>query len=58
MPNYTPNIITPNPKLTELPSLAMDRKSLNEDFLRYYNRTLGRDKQHCTDHYLYSYNFV
>jgi len=53
MPNYTPNIITPNPKLTELPSLAMDRKSLNEDFLRYYNRTLGRDKQHCTDHYLY-----
>jgi starch phosphorylase len=53
MPNYTPNIITPHPKLTELPSLAMDRKTLDEDFLRYYNRTLGRDKQHCTDHYLY-----
>jgi starch phosphorylase len=31
----------------------MDRKTLDEDFLRYYNRTLGRDKQHCTDHYLY-----
>jgi starch phosphorylase len=31
----------------------MDKKTLDEDFLRYYNRTLGRDKQHCTDHYLY-----
>jgi len=53
MSNYAPNTITPNPKLTELPSLAMDKKTLDEDFLRYYNRTLGRDKQHCTDHYLY-----
>ena len=53
MPHNAPNIITPHPKLTELPSLAMDRKTLDEDFLRYYNRTLGRDKQHCTDHYLY-----
>jgi starch phosphorylase len=53
MPNYTPNAITPHPKLTELPPLAMDKKTLDEDFLRYYNRTLGRDKQHCTDHYLY-----
>jgi glycogen phosphorylase len=53
MPNYAPNTITPHPKLTELPSLAMDKKTLDEDFLRYYNRTLGRDKQHCTDHYLY-----
>ncbi|MGB7931970.1 MAG: glycogen/starch/alpha-glucan phosphorylase [Gammaproteobacteria bacterium] len=53
MSNYTPNVITPHPKLTELPPLAMDKKTLDEDFLRYYNRTLGRDKQHCTDHYLY-----
>ena len=53
MSNYAPNTITPHPKLTELPSLAMDKKTLDEDFLRYYNRTLGRDKQHCTDHYLY-----
>jgi glycogen phosphorylase len=53
MPNYAPNTFTPHPKLTELPSLAMDKKTLDEDFLRYYNRTLGRDKQHCTDHYLY-----
>jgi len=53
MPIYAQNIISPHPKLTELPSLAMDKKTLDEDFLRYYNRTLGRDKQHCTDHYLY-----
>jgi starch phosphorylase len=53
MQNDTPNTITPHPKLTELPPLGMDRKTIDEDFLRYYNRTLGRDKQHCTDHYLY-----
>ena len=53
MQTYAPNAVTPHPKLTELPPLAMDRKTLDEDFLRYYNRTLGRDKQHCTDHYLY-----
>jgi starch phosphorylase len=53
MPKYAPNAITPHPKLTELPPLAMDKQALDEDFLRYYNRTLGRDKQHCTDHYLY-----
>ncbi|MGD8614445.1 MAG: glycogen/starch/alpha-glucan family phosphorylase, partial [Gammaproteobacteria bacterium] len=53
MQNYQPNAITPHPRLTELPPLAMDKHSIDEDFLRYYNRTLGRDKQHCTDHYLY-----
>jgi len=53
MPNYQPNAFTPHPKLTELPPLAMDKKAIDEDFLRYYNRTLGRDKQHCTSHYLY-----
>jgi starch phosphorylase len=31
----------------------MGKKAIDEDFLRYYNRTLGRDKQHCTSHYLY-----
>ena len=53
MPNYLPNAFVPHPKLTELPPLAMDKKTIDEDFLRYYNRTLGRDKQHCTSHYLY-----
>jgi starch phosphorylase len=53
MPNDLPNVFTSHPKLTELPPLAMDKKAIDEDFLRYYNRTLGRDKQHCTSHYLY-----
>ncbi len=53
MQNRIPNAFTPHPKLTELPPLAMDKKAIDEDFLRYYNRTLGRDKQHCTSHYLY-----
>jgi starch phosphorylase len=53
MPNFLPNAFIPHPKLTELPPLAMDKKAIDEDFLRYYNRTLGRDKQHCTSHYLY-----
>ena len=53
MQTDSPNAFTPHPKLTELPPLAMDKPALDEDFLRYYNRTLGRDKQHCTNHYLY-----
>ena len=53
MQNYLPNAFIPHPELTELPPLAMDKKAIDEDFLRYYNRTLGRDKQHCTSHYLY-----
>jgi starch phosphorylase len=53
MPNDLTNAFVPHPKLTELPPLAMDKKTIDEDFLRYYNRTLGRDKQHCTSHYLY-----
>ncbi len=48
-----PNTITPHPDLTELPPLSMDKPAIDEDFLRYYNRTLGRDKNHCTNHYLY-----
>ncbi|MCO6411743.1 MAG: glycogen/starch/alpha-glucan phosphorylase [Thiogranum sp.] len=31
----------------------MDKQAIDDDFLRYYNRTLGRDKTHCTNHYLY-----
>jgi starch phosphorylase len=53
MKNYLPNAFIPHPKLTELPPLSMGKKAIDEDFLRYYNRTLGRDKQHCTSHYLY-----
>ena len=53
MQNDLTNAFIPHPKLTELPPLAMDKKAISEDFLRYYNRTLGRDKQHCTSHYLY-----
>jgi starch phosphorylase len=53
MPNDPTNAFVPHPKLTELPPLTMDKKAIDEDFLRYYNRTLGRDKQHCTSHYLY-----
>ncbi|MGB5439200.1 MAG: glycogen/starch/alpha-glucan phosphorylase [Gammaproteobacteria bacterium] len=53
MTNNLRNVFTPHPKLTELPPLAMDKNAVDEDFLRYYNRTLGRDKQHCTSHYLY-----
>jgi len=53
MQNYLPNAFVPHPKLTELPPPALDKQAIDEDFLRYYNRTLGRDKQHCTSHYLY-----
>ena len=53
MQNDLTNALIPHPKLTELPPLAMDKKAIDEDFLRYYNRTLGRDKQNCTNHYLY-----
>ena len=53
MQNDLSNAFIPHPKLTELPPLAMDKKAIDEDFLRYYNRTLGRDKQNCTNHYLY-----
>ena len=48
-----PNVLKPHPKLTDLPPLEMDHAAIDHDFLRYYNRTLGRDKTHCTNHYLY-----
>ena len=53
MQHNAPNTVTPHPDLTELPPLSLDRQAIDEDFLRYYNRTLGRDKTHCTNHYLY-----
>jgi starch phosphorylase len=53
MPPDSADAFVPHPKLTALPPLAMDAETIAEDFLRYYNRTLGRDKQHCTNHYLY-----
>ena len=48
-----PNAVTSHPKLTDLPPLMMNEETIDADFLRYYNRTLGRDKTHCTNHYLY-----
>jgi len=53
MSHSQPNVLTPHPKLNELPPLEMDQQAIDHDFLRYYNRTLGRDKTHCTNHYLY-----
>ena len=47
------NTLTVHPELTDLPPLAMDAAAIDGDFLRYFNRTLGRDRQHCTNHYLY-----
>ena len=47
------NKIVPHPDLVELPPLKMDKQSIAEDFRHYYSRTLGRDNQHCTNHYLY-----
>ena len=48
-----PGVTCLHPLLTELPPLAMDASTIAEDFRRYFNRTLGRDKNHCTNHYLY-----
>ena len=53
MSSVKSDAITCHPKLTDMPPLAMDTKTIASDFLRYYNRTLGRDKQHCSKHYLY-----
>ena len=41
------------PELTELPPLSMDCKSITEDFRRYFNHTLGRDKHFKYTHYPY-----
>ncbi|MEE9492521.1 MAG: glycogen/starch/alpha-glucan phosphorylase [Gammaproteobacteria bacterium] len=47
------NALCPHPKLTDLPPLAMDADTISKNFLHYFNRTLGRDKSQCTNHYLY-----
>ena len=46
-------MLSPHPKLISLPPLAMDKQTIAEDFVRYFNRTLGRDESHFTNHYLY-----
>ena len=40
-------------KLASLPPLAMDDRAISEDLVRYFSRTLGRDLENCTPHYLY-----
>ena len=49
----TSNINTPYPELIDLPPISLDENAISEDFRRYFSRTLGRDKQHCTNLYLY-----
>ena len=39
--------------LTDLPAQGLDTASLREDFRRYYNHTLGRDKYCQSPHYKY-----
>jgi starch phosphorylase len=53
MKKNNPNMLSPHPKLISLPPLAMDKQTIAEDFVRYFNRTLGRDESHFTNHYLY-----
>ena len=53
MKNSNKNVLCPHPKLIDLPPLSMDKETIAEDFRRYFNRTLGRDESHCTNHYLY-----
>ncbi len=53
MQSDKPATMCPTSLINELPPLALDEKAISEDFRRYFNRTLGRDKHHCTYHYLY-----
>jgi len=43
----------PNPKLTDLPALGLESPSLKDDFLHYFNHTLGRDRYCNSPHYHY-----
>ncbi|HEX5337941.1 MAG TPA: glycogen/starch/alpha-glucan phosphorylase [Gallionella sp.] len=45
---------TPHNTLTTLPALGMDPDSIAADFKRYFSRTLGRDKNCKSAHYLYT----
>jgi len=47
------NVLSPAPVLTDLPPVSMDAESIATDFKRYFNRTLGRDSNHCNNDYLY-----
>ncbi len=40
-------------KLVNLPPLAMDEQAISEDLIRYFSRTLGRELDNCTPHYIY-----
>jgi len=51
--DQSPDVKCPHPLLTELPPLEMDASTIADDFRRYFNRTLGRDKDHCSNYYLY-----
>jgi starch phosphorylase len=53
MKSKTSNTVIPHPGLTDMPPLGMTKKIIAGDFQRYFSRTLGRDKEHCTHHYLY-----
>jgi starch phosphorylase len=53
MKNGNSNGITTHQKLIDLTPLAMDKDAIAEGFRHYFNRTLGRDETHCTNHYLY-----
>lgn len=44
----------PKKTLTELPALGMDTRSIAADFRRYFSRTLGRDRNCKSVHYLYT----
>ncbi len=41
------------PELTQLPPLSLDCQSITEDFRRYFNHTLGRDRHSKSTHYPY-----
>lgn len=53
MPKRNPNPKSCTAKLTTLPPLAMDEKAISEDLIRYFSRTLGRELDNCTPHYIY-----
>ncbi len=48
------SISKPKKSLTELTALGMDPESIASDFRRYFSRTLGRDKNCRSVHYLYT----
>lgn len=53
MPKSKAKTETCNSQLSNLPPLAMDDKAISDDLIRYFSRTLGRDLENCTPHYIY-----